>query len=79
MNNDPTAAGEDCILASLERPSNYRLYYKIEPQARNVVEGDSKSKTFKLQTTLLIRKVKLKKPRAVYLFQKFGEKRISTV
>ena len=27
MNNDPTAAGEDCILASLERPSNYRLYY----------------------------------------------------
>ena len=28
MNNDPTAAGEDCILASLERPSNYRLYYK---------------------------------------------------
>ena len=28
VNNDPTAAGEDCILASLERPSNYRLYYK---------------------------------------------------
>ena len=28
MNNDPTTAGEDCILASLERPSNYRLYYK---------------------------------------------------
>ena len=28
MNNAPTAAGEDCILASLERPSNYRLYYK---------------------------------------------------
>ena len=28
MNNDPTAAGEDCILASLERPSNYRLCYK---------------------------------------------------
>ena len=27
VNNDPTAAGEDCILASLERPSNYRLYY----------------------------------------------------
>ena len=27
MNNDPTPAGEDCILASLERPSNYRLYY----------------------------------------------------
>ena len=29
MNNAPTAAGEDCILASLERPSNYRLYYNI--------------------------------------------------
>ena len=29
VNNDPTAAGEDCILASLERPSNYRLYYII--------------------------------------------------
>ena len=29
VNNDPTAAGEDCILASLERPSNYRLYYKV--------------------------------------------------
>ena len=29
MNNAPTAAGEDCILASLERPSNYRLYYYI--------------------------------------------------
>ena len=28
VNNDPTAAGEDCILASLERP-NYRLYYII--------------------------------------------------
>ena len=28
VNNAPTAAGEDCILASLERPSNYRLYYK---------------------------------------------------
>ena len=29
MNNAPTAAGEDCILASLERPSNYRLYYNV--------------------------------------------------
>ena len=27
VNNDPTAAGEDCILASLERPINYRFYY----------------------------------------------------
>ena len=32
MNNDPTAAGEDCILASLERPSNYRLYYNCLKQ-----------------------------------------------
>ena len=36
MNNDPTAAGEDCILASLERPSNYRLYYKPQ-QFRNEI------------------------------------------
>ena len=27
VNNALTAAGEDCILASLERPSHYRLYY----------------------------------------------------
>ena len=47
MNNDPTAAGEDCILASLERPSHYRLYYKIGPVARNEMEGGFKNGTSK--------------------------------
>ena len=39
VNNDPTAAGEDCILASLERP-NYRLYYnKTEMTGRLMTTG----------------------------------------
>ena len=40
MNNAPTAAGEDCILASLERPSNYRLYYK------GASEGTERNRTY---------------------------------
>ena len=42
MNNDPTAAGEDCILASLERPSNYRLYYNSDRDTECIIDGSSK-------------------------------------
>ena len=48
MNNDPTAAGEDCILASLERPSNYRLYYNAADallEAGHAVVYDGGTKT----------------------------------
>ena len=50
MNNDPTAAGEDCILASLERPSNYRLYYNLHNVGKNLLvygeNGSGKSSLY---------------------------------